>query len=366
MPDSDIEARVRAALVSAFPPVEDVATSFAPALRPHRGRVVGSMLAAAVLVVALAVTIALTRSSNKPVKPGVTRTPTPSVTSTARVVKPVPANMQGTRWLLVKLTYRQGTIDVKNAYPSTQSAGVEGVWLHLSHNGAIGAEDSVNFLSGKFALTGDQLEVASGGTTYAAYGGHDAGRLAIIDAIDGVFSNGDAVAVTGTTSELVLTSGEYVLTFTNDGSLPDDSAPPASLVPPTPGTPNIPVTSCPSKVAIRQLTHDLSLPAPGQVANHHFLSCHYQGPGDFDSLTVLLIQGSQAYDTALQEAQGLSGSTLTHPQIGDRAFRVASKEGSHPADNFGVQRGDLVVIVGCVGPSANLASELALANDLLH
>jgi hypothetical protein len=323
------------------------------------------MIAAAVVVVALAVTLAVSRTSSKSLKSGVTPTPTPPITSQSHAVKPVPANLDGTRWLLTKLTSSHGTIDLTSAYPSTQSSGTEGTWLHLSSTGAIGAEDSVNFFSGKFALFGDQLEVASGGETLAGYAGHDAGRLTIIAAMDGVFGNGDAVGVTGTDSELVLTSGEYVLTLKNDGSMPDDPAPANSIVVPTPGTPNIPATSCPSQSVIRQLTGDLSLPAPGQIANHHGLSCHYQGSGDFDSLTVFLMQGSENYDTALQDAP-VKGATLTHPLIGDRAFRAAFKEGTHPADNFAMQQGDLVVLIGCVGPAANLDAELALAQYLVH
>jgi len=281
-------------------------------------------------------------------------------------VKPVPANLEGTRWLLTKLTSSHGTIDVATAYPSTQTTGTAGAWLHLSRNGAIGAEDTVNFSSGKFVLTGDQLEVASGGETLAGYAGNDAGRLEIIAAIDGFFSNGDAINVTGTTEQLVLTSGEYVLTFKNDGSLADDSAPPASLVPPTPGTPNIAATACPSQSAIRQLTGDQSLSHPEQEANHHYLSCRYQGAGDSDLLTVFVKQGSAEYDTYLQQADEGPRITLTHPQIGDRAFRAASKEGSQPADNFGVQEGNDVVFIACVGPTANLDTEIAITRALLH
>lgn len=340
----------------------------------RRAARMASVAVAAVL--ALAATLTACGSGGSATKPGATSTPSqPSSSSPAtsspsqQPSSPVPSTLEGTLWLLTKVTGTHGTVDLAKDHASAISTGVDGAWLHLSRNGAFGSEDTVNFTSGRYDVTGQQLVVGSTAETLAGYAGHDAWRVTVIDAIDAIASGAAPVLFGGTTSQLVLSTDGYTLTFENHGMVADDSNPtaapsPTTTVDSTATAQAFPPRTCPSTTAIHAITGDPHLASYGVAGTAHDFSCHYQGPGNFDSLTIFVSDGSSAYDTALQQAHGQG--TVTAVPTGDRAFRVAFTEGgTHMGDNFGEQRGDVVLVMGEVGPGTSLTTDLTLSQFFL-
>lgn len=359
---NDNEARVRAALAASFPPVEHETPPWSPP-RGERRRTfaLASMLAAAAVVAALAIALTASRSHDSAVGSETTPAPTPVTASPTQQLDTVPATLEGTMWLLTQLSGIHGSVDLAKDHPAFVSGGMTGAFLHLSRSGAFGAEDTVNHWSGRFALTGDELRLTPQGETYADYAGHDPWRIRVINAIADLASGKHPILVGGSREQLVLSTDGYTFIFRNHGPVTDDPLPQTTQPSPTPTHVNEPFPQmiCPSTTLIRQTGSDPALTFVSKQGTARAFSCQYSGPGSFDAMTINIVAGSTSYDKAMVLA-GVKG-TVSAVSIGDRAFRAPFSIDGHPADNFGEQRGNTVVLIAVVGPAANVDSEELVA-----
>jgi hypothetical protein len=85
------------------------------------------------------------------------------------------------------------------------------VALRFSPGGQFGANDSINFHSGRYRRTSDDFTTSALSTTSVGYAGHDPVVLLAISAI-GSFDNGVHAPAALTAGRLVVAVGSYTLT----------------------------------------------------------------------------------------------------------------------------------------------------------
>jgi hypothetical protein len=90
------------------------------------------------------------------------------------------------------------------------------VALRFSPGGQFGANDSINFHSGTYRITGDGFTTSALSSTLAGYAGHDPAVLLAIGAI-GSFGSGIHATVKLTVGRLVVGVGSYTLTCQRRG-----------------------------------------------------------------------------------------------------------------------------------------------------
>jgi hypothetical protein len=91
------------------------------------------------------------------------------------------------------------------------------VFLRFSPGGQFGANDSINFHSGRYRTTGDGFTTSALSSTGAGYAGHDPAVLLAISAI-GSFDKGVQATTKLTAARLVVGVGSYTLTCLRRGT----------------------------------------------------------------------------------------------------------------------------------------------------
>jgi hypothetical protein len=133
----------------------------------------------------------------------------------ATSAKSVSPGFTGYVWQVVAISYDGKVTGIP--------AGLQ-VALRFSPGGQFGANDSINFHSGTYRMTGDGFTTSALSSTLAGYAGHDPAVLLAISAI-GSFDNGVHAAVKLTADRLVVGVGSYTLTCRRRGPRPTSSPP---------------------------------------------------------------------------------------------------------------------------------------------
>jgi hypothetical protein len=107
--------------------------------------------------------------------------------------------------------------------------------LDFGRDGSILLDDTVNALSGRYAVDGDGITISQAGITAVGYAGTDPDKITTIAAIDSIvyrFSHGTSlptnhVSVSRSGNDLRIVSQQYELSYLAAGSYADP-APPSS------------------------------------------------------------------------------------------------------------------------------------------
>jgi hypothetical protein len=133
----------------------------------------------------------------------------------ATSAKSVPAGFTGYVWRVVAISH-DGKI---TSIPARLQ-----VALRFSPAGQFGADDSINFHSGTYRITGDGFTTSGMSSTSVGYLGHDPVALVAISAI-GSFDNGAHATASLKADRLVVGVGSYTLTCQRRGLEADIPAP---------------------------------------------------------------------------------------------------------------------------------------------
>jgi heat shock protein HslJ len=200
---NDLEAEIREALRSRAMTVtaDDLGRRDEPARAGRRPILAALATAAVVAALAIGVGVAVWPSSNDGKQPPATGTS---------------VNVVGIKWQFVKGI--QGTTNFTS--PS------ERVSVVFNRDGTYGADDGVNYTSGKYRQTATGITIAAAGTTLVGYAGHDPNVLATQTAFASLSSGRSEVAAhLGGDGELVLSGPGYTLWFSNAGPADTPSTP---------------------------------------------------------------------------------------------------------------------------------------------
>ena len=129
--------------------------------------------------------------------------------------RPVPPGFTGYDWQVVAVSH-DGKV---TSIPARLQ-----VAMRFSPGGQFGANDSVNFHSGRYRTTGDGFTTSDMASTLVGYAGHDPAVLLAISAI-GSFDDGTHATVQLTADRLVVSVDSYMLTCRRRGPQADVSAP---------------------------------------------------------------------------------------------------------------------------------------------
>ena len=133
----------------------------------------------------------------------------------ATSARPVSPGFTGYDWQVVAISHG-GQV--------TSIAARMRVALQFSRGGQFGANDGINFHSGRYRTTSDGFTTGELASTLAGYAGHDPAVLLAISAI-GSFDNGVHATVKLAGDRLVVGVGSYTLTCQRGGPRADAPAP---------------------------------------------------------------------------------------------------------------------------------------------
>jgi hypothetical protein len=118
------------------------------------------------------------------------------------------------RWLLTE-------VRTPTRHASCQASFTE-AWLNFAAGGQFGWSDTINYISGHYAIDGDRLQLRDIVTTSAAYGGQEPERLAVMDAFRGLHDtecSGAPIAMHIVDGHLVISFADTALTFRRAGRI---------------------------------------------------------------------------------------------------------------------------------------------------